>query len=37
MTHPTIYQGPVFEMARRQFDGVADLLDLSFDERDRLL
>jgi glutamate dehydrogenase (NAD(P)+) len=37
MTHPTIYQGPVFDMARRQFDGVADLLDLSFDERDRLL
>jgi glutamate dehydrogenase (NAD(P)+) len=37
MTHPTIYQGPVFDMARRQFDGVADLLDLSPDERDRLL
>ncbi len=37
MTRQTIYRGPVFEMARRQFDGVADLLNLSFDERDRLL
>jgi glutamate dehydrogenase (NAD(P)+) len=37
MTYQTIYCGPVFDMARRQFDGVADLLDLSFDERDRLL
>jgi glutamate dehydrogenase (NAD(P)+) len=37
MTHQTIYRGPVFEMARRQFEGVADLLELSFDERDRLL
>jgi glutamate dehydrogenase (NAD(P)+) len=37
MTHQTIYRGPVFEMARRQFNGVADLLDLSADERDRLL
>jgi len=37
MTRQTIYRGPVFEMARRQFDGVADLLNLSFDERGRLL
>jgi hypothetical protein len=37
MTRQTVYRGPVFEMARRQFDGVADLLNLSFDERDRLL
>jgi glutamate dehydrogenase (NAD(P)+) len=37
MTHQTIYRGPVFEMARRQFNGAADLLDLSADERDRLL
>jgi glutamate dehydrogenase (NAD(P)+) len=37
MSHQTIYGGPVFEMARRQFNGVADLLELPYDERDRLL
>lgn len=33
----TIYGGPVFEMARQQFVGVADHLDIPEDERDRLL
>ena len=32
----TIYGGAVFEMARRQFMGVADYLGVSPDERDRL-
>jgi glutamate dehydrogenase (NAD(P)+) len=33
----TIYTGPVFEMARRQFNSVADHLQIPLDERDRLL
>jgi glutamate dehydrogenase (NAD(P)+) len=31
-----IYTGPVFEMARRQFDHVADHLDIGADERQRI-
>jgi glutamate dehydrogenase (NAD(P)+) len=33
----TIYTGPVFEMARQQFQVIADYLEIPFDERDRLL
>ncbi|MCQ8240943.1 Glu/Leu/Phe/Val family dehydrogenase [Rhizosaccharibacter radicis] len=33
----TIYSGPVFEMARQQFQTIADHLDIREDERDRLL
>lgn len=33
----SIYAGPVFEMARRQFIGVADYLEIPEDERARLL
>ena len=33
----SIYTGPVFEMAKRQFDTVADHIDIPLDERDRLL
>lgn len=33
----TIYSGPVFEMARQQFQEVADYLQIPADERDRLL
>ena len=33
----TIYTGPVFEMARKQFQDVADHLQIPHDERDRLL
>lgn len=33
----SLYQGPVFEMARRQFHAVADHLELPLDERDRIL
>src|SRR5205823_2788830 len=33
----TIYSGPVFEMARRQFESVADYLAIPSDERARLL
>jgi len=33
----TIYAGPVFEMARQQFQVIADYLDIPWDERDRLL
>jgi glutamate dehydrogenase (NAD(P)+) len=33
----TIYTGPVFEMARRQFEEVADHLSIPEDERGRLL
>src|SRR5437016_12445557 len=33
----TIYSGPVFEMARKQFQDVADYLQIPHDERDRLL
>lgn len=32
----TIYTGPVFEMARRQFDGVADRIGMANDERERV-
>lgn len=31
-----IYTGPVFDMARRQFDGVADHLEMPADERERV-
>jgi glutamate dehydrogenase (NAD(P)+) len=37
MTGCALYSGPVFEMARRQFDRVADHLEIDVDERDRLL
>jgi glutamate dehydrogenase (NAD(P)+) len=33
----TIYTGPVFEMARDQFQVIADYLEIPTDERDRLL
>jgi glutamate dehydrogenase (NAD(P)+) len=33
----TIYSGPVFEMARQQFQVIADHLGIPSDERDRLL
>lgn len=33
----TIYQGPVFEMAKQQFQVIADYLDIHEDMRDRLL
>ena len=33
----TIYSGPVFEMARQQFQVIADHLEIPHDERDRLL
>ena len=33
----TIYTGPVFDMARTQFDVIADHLDIPHDERPRLL
>jgi glutamate dehydrogenase (NAD(P)+) len=33
----TIYTGPVFEMARRQFDVISDYLEIPDDERPRLL
>src|SRR5689334_11247120 len=33
----TIYTGPVFDMAKAQFDSAADHLALPLDERDRLL
>ena len=32
----TIYTGPVFEMARTQFDTISDYLDIAADERDRI-
>jgi glutamate dehydrogenase (NAD(P)+) len=35
-TQSGIYTGPVFEMARRQFDQVADHLDIEADERQRI-
>jgi len=37
MARSSLYSGPVFEMARRQFEAVADFLDIPDDERDRLL
>ena len=33
----TIYTGPVFEMAREQFQVIADYLEIPHDERERLL
>src|ERR1700694_2803172 len=33
----TVYSGPVFEMAGRQFGGIANHLSIPMDERDRLL
>jgi glutamate dehydrogenase (NAD(P)+) len=33
----TIYTGPVFEMARQQFEVIADYLEIPYDERQRLL
>lgn len=33
----TIYSGPVFDMARQQFQVIADYLEIPADERDRLL
>ncbi len=33
----TIYTGPVFDMARRQFEAIADHIEIPHDERDRLL
>ncbi|MDQ2765190.1 MAG: Glu/Leu/Phe/Val dehydrogenase [Pseudomonadota bacterium] len=33
----TIYSGPVFDMARRQFRVIADYLEIPEDERDRIL
>ncbi|HUB50204.1 MAG TPA: Glu/Leu/Phe/Val dehydrogenase [Acetobacteraceae bacterium] len=33
----TIYTGPVFDMARQQFQVIADYLEIPLDERDRLL
>ncbi len=33
----TVYSGPVFEMARQQFDVIADYMDIPLDERARLL
>ncbi len=33
----TIYSGPVFDMARQQFQVIADHLEIPHDERDRLL
>ncbi|MDR3529355.1 MAG: Glu/Leu/Phe/Val dehydrogenase [Rhodopila sp.] len=33
----TIYSGPVFDMARQQFNIIADYLDIPTDDRDRLL
>ena len=33
----TIYTGPVFDMARQQFQVIADYLDIPQDQRDRLL
>ena len=33
----SLYTGPVFEMARTQFNGIADYIGIHDDERDRLL
>ena len=33
----TIYAGPVFDMAKRQFEAIADRIEIPHDERDRLL
>lgn len=34
--HASLYGGPVFDMARRQFDETADLIDLDRDARERV-
>jgi glutamate dehydrogenase (NAD(P)+) len=36
MDRPNLYGGPVFDMARRQFDHVADHLEVPHDERERI-
>jgi len=36
MSAPALFGGPVFEMARRQFDVVADHLQMPHDERERV-
>ena len=33
----TIYSGPVFDMAAKQFGVIADYLEIPIDQRDRLL
>jgi glutamate dehydrogenase (NAD(P)+) len=37
MNEHALYTGPVFEMARRQFNWVADHLDIPVEDRDRIL
>lgn len=37
MADGSLYSGPTFEMARRQFEQIADHLQIAEDERDRLL
>jgi len=37
MIEHSLYNGPVFEMARRQFDWVADHLEIPQEDRDRIL
>ncbi|MGC4028446.1 MAG: Glu/Leu/Phe/Val dehydrogenase [Steroidobacteraceae bacterium] len=37
MNDNSLYSGPVFEMARRQFDAVADHLEMPVEYRDRIL
>jgi glutamate dehydrogenase (NAD(P)+) len=37
MSEHSLYTGPVFEMARRQFTWVADHLDMPVEDRDRIL
>jgi glutamate dehydrogenase (NAD(P)+) len=37
MPQSALYRGPVFETARRRFDGIADHFDITEDEPDRLL
>jgi glutamate dehydrogenase (NAD(P)+) len=37
MTSTSLYAGPVFDMARRQFLSIADHLEIPADERDRIL
>ncbi len=37
MQSPSIYSGPVFQMARQQFVSVADQLDIPLEELERVL
>jgi len=37
MADGSLYSGPTFDMARRQFEQIADHLQIAHDERDRLL